>query len=382
MINQKTIVDKINKAKIDEEDIGRVVSVLKSGFLSKPEGGPMIEEFQELMQKTLNQTYAYGVTNGTASLHCATTALNLQPGDEVIVPALANIADCSVVIQEGGVPIFTDIDPHTFNIDPDKIEENITDKTRAIIVVHMYGQPVEIDRISAIAKKHNLVLIEDCAQAAGARYKGNFVGSFGDISCFSLYQTKHIICGEGGVVLTSNKEFAKIMTSIANNGIDKERLDDYDYDRLGYNYQLTELQGALAIGQFNKLDNNNIERRKNVEILKELLSGIDLEFQHVLDETENSYFYLTALLPETLASRRDEFLSIITSLDAPIKKLYPLALTEITLLKDEVEQNCPIAQNLTKRIFNFYVNPGLDREDMKFIADAVIKAFHQISEDK
>lgn len=376
---QKLIIDKINQNKIDQDDIDRVVQVLKSGFLSKPEGGPMIEKFQRLMKKAHNKKYAYGVTNGTSALHCAVSALELKPDEEVIVPALANIADCSVVIQEKGIPVFTDINPRTFNIDPDQIEQNITSKTRAIIVVHMYGQPVEIDKISQIAKKHNLVLIEDCAQAAGAKYKGQYVGSFGDISCFSLYQTKHIICGEGGVVLTSNEKFARIMTSIANNGIDKERLDEYDYDRLGYNYQLTEIQGALGIGQLNKLNANNAERVKNVKELKSLLSGTDLEFQHVLDETENSYFYLTALLPESLAAKRDEFLSIIKSLNAPIKKLYPLALTEITLLKDNFEQNCPIAQSITKRIFNFYVNPGMESKDLEFIANAVIKAYEQIS---
>lgn len=376
---QKLIIDKINQNKIDQDDIDRVVQVLKSGFLSKPEGGPMIEKFQRLMKKAHNKKYAYGVTNGTSALHCAVSALELKPDEEVIVPALANIADCSVVIQEKGIPVFTDINPRTFNIDPDQIEQNITSKTRAIIVVHMYGQPVEIDKISQIAKKHNLVLIEDCAQAAGAKYKGRYVGSFGDISCFSLYQTKHIICGEGGVVLTSNEKFARIMTSIANNGIDKERLDEYDYDRLGYNYQLTEIQGALGIGQLNKLNANNAERVKNVKELKSLLSGTDLEFQHVLDETENSYFYLTALLPESLAAKRDEFLSIIKSLNAPIKKLYPLALTEITLLKDNFEQNCPIAQSITKRIFNFYVNPGMESKDLEFIANAVIKAYEQIS---
>ena len=378
MLTAQTILNKINRQIVDNKDVEMVTSVLKTGFLSKPEGGPMVALLQQQMAYMHDKKYAFAVNSGTSSLHCAISALELEKGDEVIVPVLANIADCSTVIQEGGKPIFVDIDPDTFNIDPDKIEKKITKKTKAIIVVHMYGQPVKIDEIKGITKKYNLVLIEDCAQAAGAKYKGKYVGSFGDISCFSLYQTKHIICGEGGIVATSNNKFAKIISSIANNGIMKDDLDAYDYDRIGYNYQLSEIQAVLALGQLKKLDKNNIKRRKNVELFKRMLKDVDIIFQKVDPDTENAYFYLTGTLPDKLYGKRDAFMKLVKDLNAPIKKLYPLALNEVTLFKKHYEQDCPVAQHITKLFFNLYVNPGLEKKEITFMADAVRKAYMKL----
>lgn len=378
MVTIQSIIEKINHQIMDEADINRAIKVLQGGFLSKPEGGSVVVQFQNQMAAAHNQKYAFAVNSGTSALHCAIAALELKPGEEVLVPVLANIADVSTVIQEGGKPVFVDIDPNFFNIDPEKIETKISKNTRAIIIVHMYGQPVKIDEIKKIAKKHNLVFIEDCAQAAGAKYKGKYVGSFGDISCFSLYQTKHIISGEGGVVVTSNDKFAKIISSVANNGIMKEDLDAYDYNRIGYNYQLTDIQAALAIGQFKKLNKNNSKRRKNVELFKKLLGDLDITFQNTDSDSENVYFYLTGLLPKSLHTKRDKFIQNVKQLNAPIKKLYPMGLNEVTLLKDKYPQDCPVSQNITKRVFNLYVNPGLDKEDITFMANAVRQAYKKM----
>ena len=243
----------------------------------------------------------------------------------------------------------------------------------------MYGQPAKVEEIRRISDKHGLVLIEDCAQAAGAKYNGKYVGSFGDISCFSLYQTKHIICGEGGIIMTNNEKYARIITSVTNNGIMKRDLDAYDYDRIGFNYQLTDIQAALAIGQLQKLDKNNEKRRANAEIFKTLLKNTDIQFQHSNSTAEHSYFYLTGLLPKNLSGQRDRFLDLVKSFGTPIKKLYPIALTELTLFRNKIEQDCPIAQEITKRIFNVYVNPGLDPEDIEFMAKAVKKAYETIN---
>lgn len=380
-IIQQAILDKINHSIVDNEDIQNVVAVLKSGFLSKPDGGLKVIEFQKIMAELHGKKYAFAVNSGTSALHCAVGALGLQKDDEIIVPALANIADCSVVLQEGGNPVFVDISPENFNIDPTKIEEKITPRTKAIIAVHMYGQPAKIKEIRKIADQHGLVLIEDCAQAAGAKYDNKYVGSFGDLSCFSLYQTKHIICGEGGVVMTNNNKYAQIITSIANNGIIKRDLDAYDYDRIGFNYQLTEMQATLAIGQLERLDRNNGTRRLNADVFKNLLKNINIQFQYSESNTENSYFYLTGLLPKNLSDKRDDFLDLVKRLGVPIKKLYPLALTEITLFRDKIKQDCPVAQDVTKRIFNLYVNPGLNREDIEFMAKVIKKAYEIIKAD-
>ena len=378
MKNIQYFTNKINKHIIDGSEVSRVAEVLHTGFLSKPDGGPVVTEFQNKMSQKLDMRYVFAVTSGTAALHSAVVALELRPGDEVIVPALANIADCSVVLQEGAKPIFVDVDPRDFNIEPSAIEAKITKSTKAIIIVHMYGQPAKISQIQTIAERHGLVVIEDCAQAAGARYRGKYVGSFGDISCFSLYQTKHIVAGEGGVVATNNKKFAEIITSIANNGIMKSDLDAYDYDRVGFNYQMTEPQAALALTQLEKLDHNNRERRNNADLYTSIFANYDIQFQEVNEGTENAYFYLTGLLPKPLESKRDEFLSRVKGLGVPIKKLYPLALTETTLMKRRVPQDCTIAQGLTKRLFNVYVNPGLEAEDIRFMAGVVEQCYKEL----
>jgi perosamine synthetase len=373
-------IQKINKAIISNEEIESVTQVLRSGMLSRPEGGPAVQEFQKMFTQWLDKKYAYATTSGTSALHAAITALGLSFEDEVIVPALSNIADYSVVLQEGGTPVFADMDPLDFNIDTAEVEKKITDKTKALLVVHMYGQPAKMDELLAITKKYNLVLIEDCAQAAGAVYKGKPVGSFGDISCFSLYQTKHIVCGEGGMLVTNDDSYIETVRSISNNGIKRENLDAYDYDRLGYNYQFTDMQAAVGIHQLRKLDRVNDERIHNVSLYKDLLKDTDITFQLVHPDTKNVYFYLAALLPKHLSKKRDELLRLVSEAGKPIKKLYPLSLPEVEFVKKSGhDTECLVAQKMTKRVFNLYVNPGLDENDIKEIGGEVLKAYEIIN---
>ncbi len=380
MNNVEKIINKINKGIVNDDGIQRVVNVLKSGFLSRPAGGPVVQEFQKSMAEMHGMKYAYATTSGTSSLHLAISALELKPNDEVIVPALSNIADCSVVIQEGAKPVFADIDPETFNINPKDIEKKITPKTRAIIVVHIYGEPADMDVIMDLAKKHGLIVIEDCAQASGARYKNKYVGSFGDISCSSFYQTKHIIIGEGGIVMTNNKKWFNIVDSLANNGIIKENPDEYDYDRIGYNYQMSEIQAALGISQLNTLDRMNEVRRDNAALYVKKLKDTDIVFQKNGHDSENSFFYLTGLLPEKLTNQRGEFLREVKAEGVPIKTLYPMTLPETKLLRDEYGSNCPIAKDIAKRLFNVYVNPGLEKEDIDYFCDVIKKIYYNISQ--
>jgi len=377
----EAIINKINRNIVTRQDINSVASVLKKGFLSRPSGGPEVKKFQLLMSKMLSQKYAFAVTSGTAALHLAISSLELKSGDEVIVPALANIADLSVVLQEGAKPVFVDINSESFNIDPADIERKITRKTRAIVAVHMYGQPANIDKINQIAKKNRLILIEDCAQAAGARYKGKYTGSFGDISCFSFYQTKHIIIGEGGMVLTKNSNAAKIIDSIANNGIKKDNIEAYDYDRVGYNYQMSELQAALGSAQLKKLDKVNRIRQENAQIYKDQFRDTDLFFQKTENHSESVYFYLTGLLPEDLTSRRDVFIGEIQKRGVPIKNLYPLSLPEVELMKNKKKNACPVAKTITKRLFNLYVNPGLSKKDIINFSDVIKGVYYKLKNE-
>lgn len=373
------MMQKINAHLIGDEETEAVVRVLHSGILSRPEGGPVVREFQDVISRMLSQRFVNAVNSGTSALHLALSALDLQSNDEVIVPALANIADCSTVLQVGAKPIFADIEAETFNIDPKDVIKKITKHTKAVIVVHMYGQPVNLNALRIICDKHKLVLIEDCAQATGARYNGKYVGSYGDIICTSLYQTKHIVCGEGGLIATNNEKYYSHIRSDANNGINQEDLDAYDYNRLGFNYQLTDIQAAIAIEQNKRLDVNNQIRRNNANYLQKKIAGSGITFQKTDPNSEHAYFYLTGLLPAGLIEKRDMFLNRVMQLGIPIKKLYPLSLPEVELLKSSHVNDCPVSQEVTKRLFNLYVNPGLDREDLDATISAVLRAFAEIN---
>jgi len=383
MKKSHSVINKINKNIVDETGIKNVVKVLKSGFLSKPEGGPYVKLFQNKMSHWLGKKFCFATTSGTSSLHAAIASLGLKQNDEVLIPALTYIADASVVIQEHAKPVFVDVSQKDFNIAPADVLKKITRNTKALIVVHMYGQPARMDELRQIAKENKLILIEDCAQAAGAKYKNKLIGSFGDISCFSFYQTKHIVCGEGGLIATDNTIYANILRSILNNGIKRSRLEDYDYDRIGFNYQMTEMQAALGISQLLRLNQLNRTRRKHAAIYRKILSETDIFFQKENKDGYNVYCYLTGLLPKKLAKKRNLFLSRVLKEKIPIKKQYPLSLTETEIFRkmsDVKLFDTPIAKDISKRIFNLYVNPGLEEDDIVHFAKTVLKMYQEIEQ--
>lgn len=375
----ENIISKINRNIISSKEIRSVNKILKSGLLAQAGGGPTVKKFQEFFAKYFKKKYAFATNSGTSALHLAISALSLKLDEEIIVPALANIADASVVLQERATPVFVDIKKDTFCLNPKDIIKKITKKTRAIIAVHMYGQPAEILELLKIAKKYNLVLIEDCAQALGAKYKGKFVGSFGDLACFSFYQTKHITCGEGGMVITDNKKYAQTIDSLLDNGIKKDNIEAYNYDKVGYNYQLTEIQAAIGIEQLKKLNKINRIRRQNAQIYQNRLKNLGITFQTESEKTTNVYFYLTCLLPAKISYLRDKFIEKVRKSGVPIKKLYPLPLHEIDLFKGKIPYSCPIAQDITERLFNLYVNPGLTKRDISNFCKIIEKVYKSIT---
>lgn len=380
MAKIETVVNKINKVIVDKTGIDNVVRVLKSGILSRPEGGINVKKFQHNMSKLINKRFCFATTSGTSSLHVAMVLLNLKEEDEILVPAITFMADASTVLQERAKPVFVDISNKDFNMDPIDAVHKITKKTRAIIVVHMYGQPANMAEFVKIAKKYKLALIEDCAQAVGATYNGKMVGSFGDISCFSFYQTKHLVSGEGGMIATDNEIYAESLRSLLNNGIKISNLEDYDFDRVGFNYQMTEIQAALLLSQLNRLKALNDIRRRNADIYRNIFSKTDIQFQRESINSVNVYYYFTGLLPERLSNKRDEFVDRVLKEGTPIKKQYPLSLPETELIKKlygKVSENTPVANNFSKRVINLYVNPGLTEKDIKNFAKKILKVYNQ-----
>jgi len=261
---------------IKQEDIQAVINVLQSGMLVQ---GKCVENLEELFCKYAGSKFASALSNGTATLHLALKALQIGPGDEVIVPAFSYIATANVVEIVGATPVFVDVDADTFNIDVNKIEEVITPKTKAIIPVHEFGLACDIGKIVEIAKKNNLYIIEDAACALGAKYNGNHVGSFGDFGSFSLHPRKAISSGEGGVLLTSNALLDRKIKVLRNHGIDVIE-NKIEFTEFGYNYRMTDFQAALVVSQFNRLQNSIQYKNELANIyLKELkTSGIKLPY--------------------------------------------------------------------------------------------------------
>lgn len=253
---------------IDEADIQAVVDVLRSDYLTT---GPKIEEFEQAVCAYTGADYAVAVSNGTAALHAACFAAGIGPGDEVITTPITFAASANCVRYCQGSPVFADIKPDTYNLDPKDVERKITDRTKAVIAVHFTGQPCEMDAIRKIANEHSLLVIEDAAHALGADYRGKKIGSLSDMTTFSFHPVKHITTGEGGMVTTNDKRLYERLKLFRSHGITREeRLMDqkagawyYQQLTLGYNYRITDIQCALGVSQLKKLD-RFIARRKEL----------------------------------------------------------------------------------------------------------------------
>lgn len=243
---------------IDEDDIRAVVDVLRGDYLTT---GPSVAQFGDDVAKVAGTKYAVAIANGTAALHAAVAAAGIGPGDEIITSPITFVASANCALYVGAKPVFADIDPRTYNIDPDDVERKITARTKAIIPVHFTGQPCDMERLQDIAKRHNLLLIADGAHAIGALYKGKPIGQFADMTTFSFHPVKQVCTGEGGAIATDSAEFNDRMNWFRSHGITRDpkqfRYGNqpwyYEQQELGFNYRLTDIQSVLGSSQLKKL---------------------------------------------------------------------------------------------------------------------------------
>ena len=273
--------------------------------------GTWCQELEKTFAEKFECEYAVAMNSGTATLHAALEALGVGPGDEVISPALTVIMDTTATFHANAVPVYADINPLTFNIDPDDIERKITDKTKAIIVVSLYGLPCEMDRIMDISKRYKIPVIEDNAQCFMSKYKGSLAGTFGHISSWSFENSKHMSCGEGGIITTNNEKYAEIARKIAGHGYKNLRAKDGQiklnqsvyqdpnykrHDEVGWNYRLSEISAAVAMAQLEELEEKVKNRIKVAELFIEAIEDCDyLSPQQCPPGVENSYFTLALL---------------------------------------------------------------------------------------
>ena len=298
---------------IDEEDIQAVAEVLRSVSLTT---GPTVTHFGEAVAKVAGTKYAVAIANGTAALHAAVAAAGIGPGDEVITSPITFAASANCALYVGATPVFADIDPRTYNLDPADVERKITPHTKAIIPVHFTGQPCDMERLQALAKRHNLLLIADGAHAIGALYKDRPVGEFADMTTFSFHPVKQVCTGEGGAIATDSEGLTERMTWFRSHGITRDpkkfRYGNqpwyYEQQELGFNYRLTDIQSALGISQLKKLPMFLQKRREYAQMYSEAfqnLPGIITPWQH--PDTESAWhLYVIRFQLEALNADRDQ----------------------------------------------------------------------------
>jgi len=277
----------IAEPEIGEKELEYVIDAVKSGWVSSL--GDYIKKFEKKFAEFCQTNYAISCNNGTSALHLALLALGIGEGDEVILPTLTFATTANVVKYVGGKPILIDSEQETWNIDAVEIEKRITNKTKAIIVVHLYGLPCDMDLIMDIAKKYNLYVVEDCAEAHGAEYKGKKVGSIGDIGCFSFFGNKIMTTGEGGMCVTNNEKLKDKMELFKNHGMSKERT--YWHSVIGYNYRMTNIQAAIGLAQLEKID-LFIEKKINIANIykRELKDLKNIQFMKEKSDRKNVYW--------------------------------------------------------------------------------------------
>lgn len=258
----------------DDTDINAVTEIARSGAWGNPDCDGLVEQFENDFAAFCGSKYALTCVNGSVALRLALIACGVRPGDEVIVPPYTFIATASIVLEANCVPVFVDIDPETYNMDPKEVEKAITDKTKVIMPVHFTGQACDMDALAKIASKHNLRIIEDAAHAHGGAYKGKKLGSIGDAGCFSFQSSKNLTSGEGGIVVTDDEELYDMMNSLRNVGRVKGG-QWYEHHNLGCNYRLTQLQAALLTTQLSRLEDQTQKRNENGLYLNSLLENIE-----------------------------------------------------------------------------------------------------------
>jgi perosamine synthetase len=336
--------------------------------------GHYVDEFEKKFSQYCNCKYGITTTNGTSSIHLALESIGLKKGDEVIVPAFTMISSVFPIIYCGAKPVLVDADPETWTIDANHIEEKISEKTKAIIPVHIYGHPCNMDQILKVAKKHGLNVIEDAAEAHGAEYKGKKTGGIGDIGCFSFYANKIITCGEGGMMVTNDETVASHAISLKNLSFEGGKRRVYLHSEVGYNYRLTNLQAAVALAQFEHIDEFVTMRRKNAQIYREFLKGIPgLRLPTEKEWAKNIYWMYSILVDPKFDVSRDKLMEELAKRGIETRSFFvPMnqqpVFRNMGLFEDE---DYPTAQSLSKNGLYLPSSSGLKPEEIKYVCESI-----------
>lgn len=350
----------IAKPLIGEEEKRAVLDVLDSGMLAQ---GPRVAEFEKAFAEMCGVAHAIATSSGTTALHTALLAHKIGDGDEVITSSFTFIASANSILYTGAKPVFVDIDPHTFNMDPSKIEAVITERTRAIMPVHLFGLSCDMDTIMKIAKERQLTVLEDACQSHGATYKGKTVGSFGT-GTFSLYPTKNMTSAEGGMITTNDNAFMEECRILRQHGMRRR----YYHDDLGFNFRMTDIHAAIGLEQLRKLRHFNETRRKNADFFNKHLHGVITP--SVPDGYDHVYHQYTIRVPK---GRRDALMNHLQEHGVGSGVYYPVPVHKQSYYSKQLgyRVSLPEAEGAAEEVLSLPVHPGLSLADLETIVAAV-----------
>ena len=362
----------INKPLLDEEEVKAVAEVLRSGVLtSRTESASNVGRFQKSFARFVKAKYAFAVNSGTTALHLSLLASKVGYGHEVIVPSFTFVATAETVVLVGARPIFADIDPFTYNIDSDKTEKAITKRTKAIIPVDLFGLPADMKPLREMAEEQGLVIIEDAAQAHGAKYAGKPAGSFADLACWSFYPSKNMTTGEGGMITTSIDEFADKLPYMRTHG-EKE---EYVASMIGGNFRMPEMEAAIGNVQLRKLPKFLELRRKNAERLgarlQDLQEGKSLQLPTVPEGCRHSWYLFTVRLKKGGKRERDGIVDELRKLGIGATVYYPVPIHSMPFYHKYSKHRLPITEKAAEQVFSLPIHPAVTREQIDYITNSL-----------
>ncbi len=370
---------------IGEEEKEAVKDVLSGPILVH---GPRAKKFEAKFAEYTGAKYAVSTSSCTAALHLSYFYYGLGAGDEVIVPAMTHTATAHVVELCGSKPVFVDAEKETGNIDIDQIEPLITERTKAISIVHFLGMPVNMERVVEIAKKYNCFVVEDCALAIGSYFKNIHAGLYGDVGCFSFYPVKHMTTAEGGMLITKHGDVASKIERQRAFGVDRHAGERsvpgvYDVNMLGFNYRLNEIQAVLGIEQMKRIDCFLRKRKENYEVLSAGLKDINEieQFMSSHGDYKSSYYCLSILIKEPLSLKRFEIVNYLKQNGIGTSVYYPKAVPFMSYYKDKYgysDDSFPVASRISENSISLPVGPHLNTEDMRYIIKIVKNAIKEV----
>lgn len=358
---------------IAESDIQGVTEVLRSGCLSL---GSKTPEFETRIAEYVGAKYAVAVSSGTCALHLIVRALGIGKGDEVLVPSFTFAASANAILYEGGVPVFVDIEPQTFTMDPHALRRKINSRTKAIMVVDVFGHPAQWDEILSIAEQHGLKVIDDSCEALGAEYHGRKIGTFGDASAFGFYPNKQITTGEGGMVVTNDGAVAEAIRSMRNQG--RAAMGAWlEHQMLGYNYRMSELSASLGITQLARIETFLEKRKRVASLYNELLSGVNsVRIQVVKPDVRMSWFVYVIRLNDGIS--RDRVITSMKERGIPTRGYFsPLHLQPYLNPAQDARDDLPVTERVASQTIALPFHNNLSRDDVGTVVQALKESLRE-----